>query len=147
MHEHDTNDTPRDAFDRALGLIQDLPDVLGTKPTTIIDSMPLVGTSQTFIVQTYRQKDEGDRIFLQHVTAEGHRRIVIPAKVAQAIARQRDQLTKRSRSRAAKAAAANGQPKGFAAMTEEQMRTAREKARATRARKAAAKARRSNRQS
>jgi hypothetical protein len=58
-----------------------------------------------YIVQTYRQKDAGDTIFLECVSKDGNVRLPIPPQVSDAIARQRDVLTGKSRSRAAKASA------------------------------------------
>jgi hypothetical protein len=44
-------------------------------------------------VQTYRQKEQGDTIFLEHVSETGTVRLVIPPQVSAVIARQREQLT------------------------------------------------------
>jgi hypothetical protein len=96
------DDTTRDTFDRVYGNLEDLPDVLQTKPTTIRSTLPIVGEAQTFIVQTMRQKERGDTIFLEYVDKQGSRRIVLPSAVADTIARQRDALTDKSRSKAAK---------------------------------------------
>jgi hypothetical protein len=52
-----------------------------------------IGGVETFLVRTYRQKDVGDTIFLEHVSASGAIRIVLPPKVAACIASQRDRLT------------------------------------------------------
>lgn len=94
-----------DTFNRVIGTLHDLPDVDHTRPTTVTTVHPLIGESATYVVQTYRQRESGDTIFLQTIDAGGSDRIVIPPKVADAIARQRDALTHRSRSRAAKATA------------------------------------------
>lgn len=102
-----------DPFDRTMGLLDGLTGVSRTKPSTITETTTLVGNSSTFVVQTFRQRDEHDpgapskdTIFLVYVDAAGSRRIVIPPKVADAIARQRDSLATKSRIRAGKAAAA-----------------------------------------
>lgn len=92
-----------DVFDRLLGNMHGLPDVSSTKPTTIRTVTPLIGTSEVFIVQTYRQKEVGDTIFLEAVGKAGAVRLALPPQVADAIARQRDALTGKSRSRAARA--------------------------------------------
>jgi hypothetical protein len=94
-----------DAFDRLLGSLHGLPDVTCTKPSTIRTVTPLLGTSQMFIVQTYRQRDKGDVIFLECVNKDGSMRIAIPAAVSDAIARQRDALTGKVRSKIGKATA------------------------------------------
>lgn len=63
------NDTPRhsredvpsgnmpDAFDRMLGNLHGLPDSVRTKPTTLRSVEPIVGHSQTHIVQTIRLRE------------------------------------------------------------------------------------------
>jgi hypothetical protein len=91
-----------DHFDRTLGQFDGLPDVLKTKPTTVVATTPLVGSAQTYIIQTVRQKDKGDYIFLQYISADKAERFVIPSRVADVIARQRDALSTRSRSKAGK---------------------------------------------
>src|ERR1051325_10609294 len=91
-------------FDRTMGALHGLPDVVHTKPLTMQIVGPLGVGTQTWIVQTYRQKDIGDTIFLQSIT-DNTTRLVIPARVADAIARQRDQLTGKVRSKVSKAAA------------------------------------------
>lgn len=94
-----------DKFDRMMGALADLPDVTRTKPSTISAVSPLIGEAQTFIVQTYRQSEIGDTIFLQYVDADKSVRIAIPPAAAAAIARQRDSLTTANRKRAAQAEA------------------------------------------
>lgn len=94
-----------DNFDRLMGQLHGLPDVTSTRETTKSVVPPLgVGTS-TYIVQTYRQKEVGDTIFLQHVSADGTTRLVIPPEIADIISRQRDSLTDKVRSKVAKATA------------------------------------------
>lgn len=103
-----------DTFDRKLGSLDGLPDTLKTRPTTIRDVTALVGEAQTFIVQTIRQRDQGDTIFLEHVSEKGTSRFVIPPKVADLIAAQRMALTDRARVRSAKQAAATRKERGIA---------------------------------
>lgn len=91
-----------DLFDRQIGALHGIPDVLSTKSSVINAVTPIVGDAQTFTVQTYRQPEIGDTIFLQCVTKNGTIRIALPAQVANAIARQRDALSSRSRSKRAK---------------------------------------------
>jgi hypothetical protein len=90
-----------DKFDRALHNLDGRPDVLTTAATTVVTVPYLTGPVTTFIVQTKRVMKEGDTIFLQYLDEEGSRRIVIPAKVANVMARQRESLTAKSRKRAA----------------------------------------------
>jgi hypothetical protein len=101
-----------DVFDRLLGGLQRLPDVVHTKPATIRAMVPILGSAQTFIVQTYRQREQGDTIFLDCVSADGSLRLAIPPKIADAIARQREALTDKARSKAAKAIAQERKERG-----------------------------------
>lgn len=93
--------TPRedtlDTFDRILGTLHGLPDVIAARPSTVTAVLPIVGRAQTYVVQTYRARDGKCTVFLQMVDAEGRARLVIPPKVADAIYRQREQLVTRSR--------------------------------------------------
>lgn len=105
-----------DKFDRAMGALVGIPDVIHTAPTTVRATTPLTGSAETFIVQTFRMSDEGksgDTVFLEYVDERGTVRIVLPPKVTALIARQRDSLTARSRSRGAKAAAADRKARGI----------------------------------
>ncbi len=65
-----------------------------------------IGGSRTFILQTVRQREIGDTVFLQVVGAGGSLRIAMPPNVTDAIARQRDALTGTVRSKVAKSTAA-----------------------------------------
>lgn len=101
-----------DKFDRLMGALVGLPDVTKSKPSTIVTSSPLIGEAQTFIVQTFRQREVGDTIFLQYMDAEGSKRIAIPPEAADAIARQRDALTTKVRKRIGKQQAAERKARG-----------------------------------
>lgn len=94
-----------ETFDRMLGALHGLPETTSTKPATIRTVTPMIGASQVWIIQTYRQREIGDTVFLECVSSDGTIRIAIPPAVCDAIARQRDTLTGKSRSRAAKATA------------------------------------------
>lgn len=94
-----------DKFDRLMGALVNLPDVTKTKPSTVSGVTALIGEAQTFIIQTFRQREIGDTIFIQYVDAEKSIRIAIPPEAADAIARQRDALTHKIRKRIAKEAA------------------------------------------
>ncbi len=102
-----------DKFDRMMGALHDLPDVTRTKPTTIVANTPIIGATQTFIIQTLRQREVGDTIFLQYVDDNGSQRIAIPPAAADAIARQRDSLTTKVRKRVSKDAARARKAAGF----------------------------------
>jgi hypothetical protein len=101
-----------DKFDRMMAALADLPDVASVKPSTVVSMSPLIGETQTFIIQTYRQREVGDTIFLQYATSEGLVRVAIPPGAADAIARQRDALTAKSRKRAAREQAAIRKARG-----------------------------------
>jgi hypothetical protein len=102
-----------DAFDRALSTSKDRPDVVHTKASTI-RTMPVlgVGGSQLYVVQTLRAPENGDTIFLECYGADGQHRLVLPAAVADAIARQRESLTTKSRSKAARKVAEDRAARG-----------------------------------
>jgi len=88
-------------YDRLRGGLADV--ALFTKPSTINNVESLTGKSETFIVETARFDDDeargGDYIFVRCVDDSGMViRLCLPPKVANAIASQRDSLTKRRRS-------------------------------------------------
>ena len=102
-----------DAFDRTIGLLHGLPDVTEVKTSVTRVVPPFgVGGTQLYVVQTYRQKEQGDTIFLEHVSETGTVRLVIPPQVSAVIARQREQLTTKTRSKAAKAVAQERKERG-----------------------------------
>jgi len=102
-----------DAFDRTMGLLHGLPDVTEVKTSVTRVVPPFgVGGTQLYVVQTYRQKEQGDTIFLEHVSETGTVRLVIPPQVSAVIARQREQLTTKTRSKAAKAVAQERKERG-----------------------------------
>jgi hypothetical protein len=118
------NSAMPDAFDRLRGLLTGLPNVLQTQPSTIMVSTPLLGTTDTYIVETFRQREEPtddgkqaappkDTIFLIAIRPNVQPiRLPIPWEVANAIARQRDALTTRTRKAGARKAAATRKARG-----------------------------------
>jgi hypothetical protein len=102
--EHENGNKP-DAYDRMIGALHGIPDVVSTKASTVTHAVPMVGEQSVFTVQTFRQREVGDTVFLVRVSAEGTIRLAIPPAVADAIARQRTALTARVRSRIGKASA------------------------------------------
>ena len=92
-------------FDRVYSGLDGLPGIKSVKPSTVVSSLPIIGTTVTYVVQTIKTSDMGFTLFVQVVDAEGRARLVIPNKVCQAIYRQRQALTDRStpQSRAATA--------------------------------------------
>ena len=102
-----------DPFDRTIGVLHGLPDVTLTKTSVTRVVPPFgVGGTQLYVVQTYRQKEQGDTIFLEHVSETGTVRLVIPPQVSAVIARQLEQLTAKTRSKAAKAVAQGRRERG-----------------------------------
>lgn len=101
-----------DVFDRTIRSMSGLPDVITTKATTVRSLSSVLELSQTFIVQTYRQRDEGDTIFIEYIGVEGSLRLALPTAVSDVIARQRDALSGKSRSKAAKANAMDRKARG-----------------------------------
>jgi hypothetical protein len=102
-----------DPFDRTIGALHGLPDTVCTKSSVTRVVPPFgVGGTQLYVVQTYRQREQGDTIFLEHVSEAGTVRLVIPAQVSAVIARQREQLTAKTRSKAAKAVAQDRKERG-----------------------------------
>ena len=102
-----------DVFDRTIRSMSGLPDVITTKATTVRALSKVLELAQTFIVQTYRQKETGDIIFIEYIGAEGSLRLALPSVVSDVIARQRDALTDKSRSKAAKANAMDRKARGI----------------------------------
>lgn len=100
-------------FDRILGALDGLPDVVQTKPTTLRVVPPFGIGGHLYSVQTFRQKDVGDTVFLEHVSDSGTVRLVLPPAVVDAIVRQRDQITTKVRSRNGKAIAADRKARGL----------------------------------
>lgn len=86
----------RQRFDRVMGTLHDLPDVRETRPTTVMQTIPILNETTTAVVQTYKSESDGFVVFVQIVDSTGHLRIVLPDKVARAIYRQRDSLASRS---------------------------------------------------
>lgn len=105
MSEDNVSGHMPDEFDRLLGSLHGLPDVSFTKPSTLRTVTPLIGTSQMFIVQTYRQRERGDTVFLECVSKDGSIRLALPPSVADAISRQRDALTVKVRAKIGRATA------------------------------------------
>ena len=83
-------------FDRVMGALTGLPDVRQTRPSTVVDTTPIVGDTTAYIVQTFRTPDQGFLSFLQVVDGEGRARFILPHRIVEAIVRQRMRLTDRS---------------------------------------------------
>jgi hypothetical protein len=92
-------------YDRMYGSLIDVS--ISTKPSTVKVVQTLTGRSETFIIQTMRHEDNGDYIFVECADENGLVRLALPPKVSNAIASQRESLTKRRRSIASRVAMRN----------------------------------------
>lgn len=111
--ENQNNGSRLSHFDKTLGALDGLPDVVGTKATTL-RVVPTFGIgTHIYVIQTFRQRDRGDIIFLEHVSENGTTRLVIPSSVADTIARQRKAISKRTRSKAMKVVAEDRMAQGL----------------------------------
>lgn len=124
MNENGQQYRTVDKFDRMMGALSSLPEVTHSKPSTVVVTTPLIGCTQTFIIQTYRQIDRDgeesksrDTVFLQYVDDEGRIRLVLPHEAIMAIIRQHDavgtKLRKRISKEQAQARKARGELPGF----------------------------------
>jgi len=77
----------------------------GVEKTSIIDLEDFYGNAVTWTVRTIRT-DGADVVFIQKIDSEGGSRWVLPAEVAEAVARQRDGIVDVMNKRRAQAAAA-----------------------------------------
>ena len=120
---HSVDERTVEAFDYEMGQLTGLPGVTHTKQATVFASNGLTETS-TWIVQTFRKRDVAeeaeqrqaakDTIFLQFIGKGGRSlRLVIPAPVAELIARQREQLVTKNRLSGARQAAATRKERGI----------------------------------
>lgn len=114
--------TDTNSVGRAMGALKGIPNVINTAAATVRSIVPMVGTPQTFIVQTFRRlRDDddvpgaektGDTLFLECIDGDGVIRIFCPPEITKIIARQRDALTGRTRKRAARAGYETRKAKG-----------------------------------
>jgi hypothetical protein len=102
-----------DKFDMVLGNLKGLPDVTFARETTVNTVLPVVGAAQTFVIQTARQREVGDTLFVVYVDGERSVRLVLPPKVTEAISRQRDALTTKVRKKVGRDTAAARKAQGI----------------------------------
>lgn len=130
MNNNNSNDLTLTKYDRQRANLHDVG--LFTRPSTIKNRETFTGRAETFVVDTCRH-ESGDYIFVECVDESATvTRLVLPPKVADAIAAQRESLTKKRRSAAAVARAKT--------LTDDQKREIRErlaKARGKRGKKTA----------
>lgn len=108
--DRSTNDATVGIYDRVRGGLHGV--AMFTKATTVRNTQFITGKTETFIVETARHAELGDTIFVECMNDDGVIRLALPPKVADAISRQRETLTARSRSRAAKAVAQERKDRG-----------------------------------
>lgn len=108
-----------DYFDRVKRALDGKPGVTHSKLHSI-EVKTFFELSQQWTVLTARQRDESeenprsrDTVFLTFLGREGSLRLVVPSDVVDTIVRQRDQLTKKARKRAAKTRAAALKASGY----------------------------------
>ena len=97
------NDNTVSKYDRVRGGLEGV--AMFTRPSTIKNVQIVTGKSETFVVETSRHEELGDTIFIECMDEAGVTRLALPPRVANAIAAQRDSLTARRRSAAARAQA------------------------------------------
>lgn len=102
------------SYDRLMAGLDGLPDSVRSRPTPVRVITPLLGNVETFIVQTFRQKDEGDTIFIEHTGPEGYERYYLPPAVVQVIVRHRNQLETQNRKRVGRRLAEERRAAGIA---------------------------------
>lgn len=103
----------RDLFNRIIGGLSGRPDVVEAKATTVRAVHALVGDTETYIVQTFRDKEAGETVFIEHVSATGTVRVVLPPDVTEVIARQSYTISKRMRRSSAKESMRDRMAKGW----------------------------------
>lgn len=108
--ERNANDRTVAIYDRVRGGLEGV--AMFTKPSTIKNVQIITGKAETFIVETARHSELGDTIFVECMNDDGLVRLALPPRVANAIARQRDSLTSRTRSKAAKLIAQERKDRG-----------------------------------
>jgi len=92
-----------DDYSKALRQQQAHPGAV--EKTSMIDLVDFLGNTETWIIKTIRV-DGSDIVFVQRITSAGGTRLVLPAEVTEAIARQRDGIVDVVRRRGARQAAA-----------------------------------------
>jgi hypothetical protein len=100
-------------FEDTIRRLKGCPDVTTSGPATKAGFTPVTELPVTFIVRTWRHREEGDYIFLEYIGPDDNIRLCLPPEVAECMARQRDILTTKNRKRAAKAEAARRKAEGI----------------------------------
>jgi hypothetical protein len=106
MTESNERSALGDVLDHTFRMLNGRPDVVHTKASTVRSVHPVLEVTQTFIVQTFRRKEDGDWIFVEFIGKDGSVRMVLPPNVADVIGRQAVALTAKNRREAARQQAA-----------------------------------------
>lgn len=101
-----------DEFDRLLGNLTDLPDVVEIANTVHIVE-PILGNAKTYIVRRFRQSGQGDTVFLHVVAKDVNVRLILPPKVMALLSRQDDILSTKLRRRNGRRLAADRKAQGI----------------------------------
>jgi len=88
---------PTDEYSLELRKLRNDPGALSSQST--IDSQDIYGNASTWIVETYRDEEGRERVFVQLNNAQGGQRWVLPPEVTAALARHRDQLSAKGKRR------------------------------------------------
>jgi hypothetical protein len=102
---------PTDLFSTLRRSMDDHPGAIGSSSTVAVADF--YGNRETWFVETFRV-DGHELVFLERSAASGGSRMVLPKEVAAALARHRDQITTRARSKAAQRAVDTKREKGIA---------------------------------
>lgn len=100
-------------YDRMMAALDGMPDVTKSKTTPVRVLTPLIGNVETFIVQTFRHRDAGDTIFIEHTGPDGFERYYLPPAVVKVLMRHRDHLETQNRRKAGKAVAEDRKAQGL----------------------------------
>lgn len=102
------------SYDRLMAGLDGVPDVARSRPTTVRVITPLLGNVETYIVQTFRHREDGDTIFVEHTGPEGYERYYLAPAVIRVLMRHRDHLETQNRRRVGRAQAEQRKANGIA---------------------------------
>lgn len=102
-------------YDAAMAKLDGAQGVTKSKESTV-RTMPLWGIeggSEMWVVQTVRQADVGEFIFVDHITDAGSERLVLPPEISAVLYRQRDAVSAKHRSAVSRATMQQRMAEGF----------------------------------
>jgi hypothetical protein len=88
---------PTNPYSRELRQLRDNPGALSSQST--IQTQDFYGNAATWVLETYRDGDGREKVFVQKIDELGGARLVLPPEVTAALARHRDQLAARAKRR------------------------------------------------